>query len=731
MAKTIIVSNRLPIRLELKHGDLHYVPSEGGLATALGSVYKDGDNIWIGWPGKTITGQAQQKAVTQALEEHSMRPVFLSEQEVEEYYLGFSNETLWPAFHYFVQHMRFNADHWRAYVAANKKFAEEILRWLEPGDIIWVHDYQLMLVPQLIRESAPNVTVGFFQHIPFPSYEVFRMIPWRQELLDGLLGADYIGFHTYDDMRHFLSSCHRLAGIPYDGNELIVGNRLVVADSLPMGIDYKKYADSALSEEAAERVNRYKKSLRAEHLVLSIDRLDYSKGIPARLRAFEMFLQQHPTYHGRVSLVLLVVPSRDTVESYKALKEEVDLLVGRINGTYGEMAWTPIHYFYRSFSLPALSALYKMCDIAMITPMRDGMNLVCKEFIASKHDGNGVLILSEMAGSAKELSDAILVNPNDQQAMIDALVDAIEMDEHDRILRMQILQQSIQRYTIFHWVKYFLSNLKKVKQQQADMAIASLDDQALHHILEAYEKSDQRMIFLDYDGTLVGFNDDPNKCEPDSELIETLVAFTSDPRNHLIIISGRDKNTLGKWLGDLRLDLIAEHGTWFKSYGGDWVEIERPNDDWKPDAKELLSFYVDRTPGSFIEEKEYSLAWHYRKVEMGLGKLRSRELVSQLRHELTTKQLSILDGNKVVEIKPDQVNKGRAAQRWIAAYEPTFLLAAGDDKTDEDMFKALPNDAVTIKIGPGHSAARFGVSDHRQFRSFLHSVITRSDLIES
>jgi len=729
MGKTIIVSNRLPIRLEVKQGDLHYVPSEGGLATGLGSIYKEGDNIWIGWPGKPIADERKEEVVD-ALAEHNMQPVFLTEKDIEDYYLGFSNETLWPAFH-FVQHVKFNAAHWDAYVRANRKFADAILHALDPSDVVWVHDYQLMLVPQMIREVAPEASIGFFQHIPFPSYEVFRMIPWRQQLLNGVLGADYIGFHTYDDTRHFLSSCHRLAGIAYDGNELIVGNRLVIADSLPMGIDYKKYADSAQSPEASERAERYVRSLSAENLVLSIDRLDYSKGIPARLRAFEAFLDQHPRYRGQVSLVLLVVPSRDTVESYKALKEEVDLLVGRINGSYGEMAWTPIHYFYRSFSLPALSALYKMCDIAMITPMRDGMNLVCKEFIASKRDGNGVLILSEMAGSAKELSDALLVNPNDQQSMVDALVDAIEMDKHDRILRMNILQQSLQRYTIFHWVKYFLSNLNKVKQRQADTALANLDDEARVKVFDQYNRSDQRMIFLDYDGTLVGFNDDPNACQPDGELIETLVAFTSDPRNHIIIISGRDKHTLGEWLGNLRLDLIAEHGTWFKSYGGDWVQIERLDAGWKPEAREILSFYVDRTPGSFIEEKDHSLAWHYRKAEMGLGKLRSRELVSQLRHELTMKNLTVLDGNKVVEIKPEQVNKGRAAQRWIAAYEPSFLLAAGDDKTDEDTFKALPKDAVTIKIGPGHSAAEFGVSDHRQLRFFLSSLIAQAELIEN
>lgn len=727
MAKTIIVSNRLPIRIELKNDDLHYVPSEGGLATGLGSIYKDGDNIWIGWPGKNIA-EGRQEEVTTALVEHSMRPVFLTEKDIDEYYLGFSNETLWPAFHYFVQLIRYNATHWEAYVNANRKFAAAVLEQLEPGDSVWVHDYQLMLLPQMIRDEVPEVSIGFFQHIPFPSYEVFRMIPWRQELLNGVLGADYIGFHTYDDMRHFLSSCHRLAGVAYDGNEMIIGNRLVVADSLPMGIDYDKYAQSAESDEAEERIERYSKALSAEHLILSIDRLDYSKGIPNRLRAFESFLEQHPEYHKKVSLVLLVVPSRDTVDSYKELKETVDNLVGRINGRYAEMAWSPIHYFYRSFSLPALSALYKMCEVAMITPMRDGMNLVCKEFVASKKDGNGVLILSEMAGSAKELSDAILVNPNDQQAMVNAIRTSIEMPRSERKARMQVLQRSLKRYTIFHWVKFFFSNLNTVKDRQKNMALTIIEDHVSNELIKTFESSDQRMIFLDYDGTLVGFNEDPTKCAPDAELIEILTQYTSDPRNHIIVISGRDKGTLGEWLGELRMDLIAEHGTWFRSYGGDWVEIERLDSAWKDAARETLTFYVDRTPGSFIEEKDHTLVWHYRKVETGLGKLRSRELVSQLKHELQNKGLSILDGNKVVEIKPEKVNKGRAAERWVAAYEPSFIMAAGDDKTDEDTFAALPKGSITIKVGPGHSKAKYGVRDYQHFREFLNVLVSSEEV---
>ncbi|MEQ9021463.1 MAG: bifunctional alpha,alpha-trehalose-phosphate synthase (UDP-forming)/trehalose-phosphatase, partial [Pseudomonadales bacterium] len=425
MAKTIIVSNRLPVKISQENGKYNYMPSEGGLATGLGSIYKDGDNIWIGWPGLAVSKTDHQKEITKKLKTESMKPVFLTNTEIEEFYEGFSNETLWPNFHYFNQYIVFDDDMWRAYQKVNRKFARAIAEVLEPEDTIWVHDYQLLLLPEMLREFAPKASIGFFLHIPFPSYESFRLLPWRRELLEGMLGADFLGFHTYDDMRHFLSSVNRLAGLGNSNGMINVDNRKVMVDALPMGIDYDKYAESAAAKETLEREARYRESIGDQKLILSIDRLDYSKGIPQRLKAFELFLEQNPDYREKVSLLMVVVPSRDQVGKYKELKEEIDLLVGRINGNYSRLNWTPIHYFYRSFPLNALSAFYRMAEVAMVTPMRDGMNLVCKEFIASKLDKKGVLILSEMAGASKELSDAILINPNDMGELVNAIKTAL------------------------------------------------------------------------------------------------------------------------------------------------------------------------------------------------------------------------------------------------------------------------------------------------------------------
>ncbi|MBK6266729.1 bifunctional alpha,alpha-trehalose-phosphate synthase (UDP-forming)/trehalose-phosphatase [Marivirga sp. S37H4] len=721
MAKTIIVSNRLPIRIEKEEEELIYKTSEGGLATGLGSIYKENDNIWIGWPGISLEKEEEQE-VEEELINRNMRPVFLSESEVQEFYLGFSNQTLWPAFHYFIHHMRFKEKEWIAYMQANQKFADAISKWLEPDDTIWVHDYQLMLVPELLRNKFPNVTIGFFQHIPFPSYEVFRMIPWRKKLLNGLLGADFIGFHTYDDMRHFLSSCHRLAGYSYNRNQILVKNRLVEVDSLPMGIDYDKYAESAGSQLAKAKEISYRDSLGPQDLILSMDRLDYSKGIPGRLRAFEKFLGEYPEYQGRVSMFLIVVPSRDKVPSYKELKEEVEFLVGHINGKYGTINYVPIHFYYRSFPLDDLSAFYRMCKIAMITPNRDGMNLVSKEYIASRENVDGVLILSEMAGASKELSDALLVNPNDEAQMVLSIKTALEMPLSEQKRRMSSMQKTVQKYTIFQWVDLFINNLKDLKKRQLAMATKKLNSGLKEKLVEEFKKAKEPIIFLDYDGTLVPFHEDPNDCAPDEELTGILKKLSKIAQ--LVIISGRKAGNLDLWLSDLDIDLIAEHGIKVKRAGKDWEENENLiSNEWKTEARSIMEFYIQRTPGAFLEEKDHTLVWHYRKVEKGLGDLRSRELSSHLKHFMTNKDLNVIDGDHVVEVKPSAINKGKASLERIKGQNYDYIMVFGDDRTDEDTFEALTDKAHTIKVGSGFSFAKFAVENHEEVRSLLQDMI--------
>lgn len=723
--KTIIISNRLPVKIIEVDGKITLKPSEGGLATGLSSLMKEGQGeyIWIGWPGKVIEDKKERDRITKLLVKQSLYPIYLTRKEVKDFYEGFSNETLWPNFHYFNQYVKFDDNLWNAYEDVNRKFCNEALPHINEGDTLWIHDYQLLLLPGMIREKIQELTIGFFQHIPFPSYESFRILPCRKKLLEGMLGADLIGFHTYDDMRHFLSSVNRLVGIGNKNGQIDLPQRAVRVDAFPMGIDYDRYEKASQSPETLSREVRYRTNIGTEmRLVLSIDRLDYSKGIPQRLKAFERFLEYFPEYREKVSLLMLVVPSRDTVSKYREIKESIDELVGRVNGKYGRMGWTPIIYFYRSLPLHALSAFYRMAEVMLVTPMRDGMNLVCKEYVASKIDKKGVLILSEMAGASKELSDATLVNPNDLDEMTYAIKDALEMPEEEQIQHIEVMQKTIKRFDVYNWVKTFMNSLTNIKKVQKGMITKSLDQKTSDEVISAYKKSANRLIFLDYDGTLVGFTSDPQHAKPDDELKDIISVLTKNKKNKVVIISGRDRATLSEWFDGYNLDIICEHGVWLREGNNDWQTIIPLDSFWKDEIRKIMNKYLNRTPGALIEEKDHSLVWHYRKVETGLGELRTRELTSHLKYVTSEKNLQVMEGNMVIEIKSSQINKGIAANKWAQKYPHDFILAIGDDWTDEDTFKSLPESAFTIKVGGAISAAKYSVRDFKEVRKLLASL---------
>jgi trehalose 6-phosphate synthase/phosphatase len=719
--RILIVSNRLPVKIDDNNGELTYKTSEGGLATGLGSIYKQNNNLWIGWPGAEIEESLQQKIIRD-FSSSNLFPIFFTQQEINDFYEGFSNETLWPLFHYFPTYTNYNPHHWDSYVSVNQKFADAIIKLASKEDTIWIHDYQLMLVPAMVRKALPDVSIGFFQHIPFPSYEIFRLLPWRKELLQGVLGADVIGFHTYDDVRHFLSASSRIINITGIGNELMLKNRKVTVDAFPMSIDYKKYRQ--LSEDNTTRRNERKLRQLVNHnkLIISIDRLDYSKGIIHRLNAYLLLLERHPELKGKVTMIQLVVPSRDTVKKYKELKEEMNRMVSEINGRFSTLGWQPIHHFYRSFPLNLLSALYKAADVALVTPMRDGMNLVSKEYIASKIDQKGVLILSEMAGASRELSDALIVNPNDIWDFAEKIYYALNMPEEEQKRRMSGMQQIVSKFDIFNWVKNFTDKLKEVKLEQEALSTRVLNTELQQKVSIRYHYGMKRLIFLDYDGTLVPFQKQVNAAIPDNELLQLLKILTEDPSNTVVITSGRDYQTLNSWLGHLKVDMIAEHGAWYREYGKQWRSRNDLNNDWRNEIYHVMETYSRRTPGSFIEEKSYSLVWHFRRVEEGLGALRAQEMMEDMRHFVSDNGLQMLQGDKVIEIKSISVNKGKAAKRWLQKDDYDFIMAIGDDHTDEDTFKAVPQDAITIKVGNNISAATYFLDSHIEVRDFLREI---------
>ena len=722
MGKIIIVSNRLPVKLSERKGEFTFSTSEGGLATGLGSIYQDGNNLWIGWPGTEIK-ETDQESIRQKLGEKSLIPVFLSKEEISEFYEGFSNEVLWPIFHYYAStYMTFKESNWDFYRKVNQKFCSAIMEVIEPGDTVWIHDYQLLLLPSLIRARHSNISIGFFLHIPFPSFEIFRLIPWRAELIEGLLGADLIGFHTFDDASHFVQAATRLLPVNSLSNTITIDDRTVAIESFPMGIDFNKYVSLTTSKSVQKQVEQLKDVFQNRRIILSIDRLDYSKGILQRIQAYELLLELHPQHIEKVAMHMIVVPSRDTVKEYKELKDIIDKRVGHINARYRTISWNPINYYYRSFPIETLSALYSYADVCLVTPIRDGMNLVSKEYVASRSQDTGVLILSEMAGASKELTDALIVNPSNIKSMTDAMVQALNMSVEEQKERMKPMRQIVSKFNINHWVRIFMERLNEVKQLQLSMTTRHISDVTKLAIKKIYDKTSKRIIFLDYDGTLVGFQDDINAAIPDEELYQILKELRSDPANLVVVVSGRNYQKLEEWFGHTNLSLIAEHGAWQK-HEGRWESIPGLTDHWKQDIYSVLETYVDRTPGAFIEEKNYSLVWHYRKVEKGLGELRTNELVNNLRYLINDKGLQLLPGNKVLEIKNVEINKGKAALSMLQNNDFDFIMALGDDHTDEDIFKALPQNALTVKVGNNVSAARFYLKSYKEARGLLKALI--------
>jgi len=721
--KTIIVSNRLPVKIQEKDGVYSSSASEGGLATGLGSVYQEGENVWIGWPGTEIVPDRQEE-ITAQLAELSLLPVFLSQEDISEYYEGFSNGVLWPIFHYYAStYSTYKQSNWEFYQQVNQKFAEVVLQVAQPGDTVWIHDYQLLLLPALIRAQLPDVSIGFFLHIPFPSFQLFHLIPWRRELLEGLLGADLVGFHTFDDVQHFTQACARLLQVNLSSNIISLPDHLVVAEAFPMGIDEQKYAALTESKEVKEEIKQLKGTFANMRTILSVDRLDYSKGILQRLQAFEELLRNNPEYQEKVVLYMIVVPSRDTVPQYKHLRDEIDKRVGNINSLFRTLNWSPVHYFYRSFPIETLSALYATANVALITPMRDGMNLVSKEYVASRTQNNGVLILSEMAGSSRELIDALIVNPNNMNMMTATIRQALEMRAEEQESRMIKLRKNVSKFNVKHWVRIFMGRLREVKELQQSLRTRYVSELTTKAIYKFYAKTSNRIFFLDYDGTLVGFNAEINKASPDEKLYRILQNLAANPSNKVVIISGRDYQTLEKWFGHIPVTLVADHGAWQK-LDGHWESMPALDAQWKKNIQPVLETFADRTPGSFIEEKTYSLAWHYRNVESGLGELRAGELVNNLRFITADQGLQILPGNKVIEVKNIEINKGKTVLALLQGQQYDFAMAIGDDHTDEDTFKAMPENSVTIKVGSNSSAAKYYVNDVEEVRDLLQGFIT-------
>lgn len=447
--RLIIAANRAPIR-QTPEG---WAPSIGGLATALLPVLEEQGGVWVSMKEKPdIATRLEYPLEDPRL---VVRRIDITEEELGNYYDGMSNRVLWPVSHYMIHHLDMEQDFMRDYRRVNRRFADAVVEEYREGDYIWIQDYHLMTAPEHIRAALPGATIAHFWHIPWPAMEVFRILPWARELIRGLLGCDLIGFHVEEYVENFLESARVLLGARVQGNQIHWEGRTIRVEAHPIGIDVASFEEMARLPDVRETARGIREEIGNAKLIIGIDRLDYTKGILTRLLAFERFLEENPAYHGRVAFFQIATPSRTEVESYKQLKRDVDEAVGRINGHFAQDDWVPVHYRYRTYTQEELCAFYQAADVALITPLRDGMNLVVQEFVAASD--HGVLVLSELTGAAYLLPEALQVNPYDQEGLVNALRDAIEMPEEEQQQRLAQLKESVAGLDVHRWASGFLT----------------------------------------------------------------------------------------------------------------------------------------------------------------------------------------------------------------------------------------------------------------------------------
>ncbi len=727
--RIVIVSNRLPVNITKDNKTKQNIlqKSSGGLITSIGA-YTDKmtelSYLWVGWPGITTTNKLEQEEILNQLQNIHCYPVFLTEKEIDKFYLGFCNRTIWPLFHYFPTITSFEKEHFDVYKSVNQKFAKALCNIIDPEeDIIWIHDYHLMLLPNIIRQNYPSIPIGFFLHIPFPAYEVFQLLPskWRVELIEGLLGSDLIGFHTHEYTDNFLRASLRFLNLENNLDIINYKGRLVKIGTHPISIDYLKFSNSTKTETVISKTDEIKKQFHHQKIIFSVDRLDYTKGILNRLLGFEYFLENNPHWLESITLVIVVVPSRIGVYHYQQMKKQIDENIGRINGKFSTVKWTPVVYKYNSLDFETLVSFYNASDIMLVTPIRDGMNLVAKEYVACKQNKSGILILSEMAGSAKELLEAIIINPNSIEEIGESIKIALDMSKDEQIERIKNMQDRISRYNVFRWVSDYLNELNKITLLQKQMESQFINQEIENQIIEQYKKTKKRLIMLDYDGTLIEFTNTPKTAGPTKELIH-LLHLLIQKNNHVTIISGRDKETLQNWFENLSISLVAEHGAFYKFFDTNWKLYQNNIDtSWKNAVLNILKLYSDRLPGSFIEEKTFSIVFHYRNTDSETQAMLIPELHGHLQNFISNTKLVVNKGRKILEIKPANIGKNCVTNIFdLRSYD--FILAMGDDYTDEDMFKVLPHEAVTIKVGEISTSAKYNIKNPQQVIKFLEKL---------
>jgi trehalose 6-phosphate synthase/phosphatase len=701
----VIASNRLPVRFTMSGDDFVVEPSAGGLAAALRAVR--GDSVWIGWPG-TVVPEHLQPQVTERLAADNLVPIFLTADEEEDFYGRVCNDTLWPLLHYFGDRLRLTPEAWQRYVNVNERFADAIVERSGSDSRVWVHDFHLMLVPAMLRRRAPGLSVGFFLHTPFPSSEVYRLLPAREEVLRGLLGADYVSFQVGDYARHFRSSCLRVLGIDSQPDSVEIGSRRVGIGVDPIGIDTVGFRETLEDPETERLLNQLDEQYAGRKLVLGVERLDYTKGIPQKLLAYERLLEQDPMRARTTTMLQVLVPSRLESPEYQQQRNDIELLISRINGRFGQPGTTPVEYLHRNISKPALVALYRRADVMMVTPLRDGMNLVAHEFVLCQSEPGlasrwrGSLLLSEFAGSAQVLPGALLVNPWNVDGTVERLGTALELDVAERRRRLETMAKRVEGLDCRKWADGFLTRLGRYsRRDRRRKPPPDVEGEVRERLLRRFARARSRSILLDYDGTLREIEVHPDLAVPTPDIREVLRELAGLPGTDVHIVSGRRRRNLEQWFGQLPIHLCAEHGYLARRPGEEWRTLIELDLGWMRPIERLLRRVAADVPGTHVERKACSVAWHYRESEPEYGSWRAHELLNDLGQHLAGAPAEILLGHRVIEVRARGVDKGLYVRDVFPdVKEPSrFVLGLGDDRTDHDLLDALPAGSIAGHVG--------------------------------
>ncbi|BES87211.1 synthase [Nesidiocoris tenuis] len=719
--KLIVVSNRLPFVIQKDDlGNVIRKHSAGGLVTAVAPVVVENDGKWVGWPGPDYDfgeplpeSSVDDTSPTAGLKSSNVIPVALEPHLYQSYYNGCCNETFWPLFHSMPDKAVFSADYWKAYVEANELFARNTIKALEnacdPDDppLVWIHDYHLMLAAHAIRQYAANrqykIKLGFFLHIPFPAWDLIRLFPWADEILQGMLACDLVGMHLQDYCINFIDCCSRGLGTRVDAKDMIVehGGRYVRIAPLPIGIPYDRFRTLAVS--AKRTIPEEKK------VVLGVDRLDYTKGLPQRLKAFELLLAKHPEYIEKLEMLQIAVPSRTDVKEYQDLKEQMDQLVGCINGRFSTPTWSPIRYIYGTVSQQELAAFYRDAAVCFVTPLRDGMNLVAKEFVACQiNDPPGVLIVSPFAGAGQNMLEALLCNPYELNETMETLHRALTMPEDERTLRMNYLRKREQSQDVDFWMKSFLRAIGRLDGEEAPVVQAfglrplSLDDFD-DYFAKCKSLFNQKLaLLLDYDGTLAPLASHPDLATIPSQTKELLQRLSNIPDVYVAIVSGRAVSNVKEMVGVENITYAGSHGLQILHPDGTQFHYPMPP-EFEEKASEVLKELQDQVckDGAWVESKGVYLTFHYRNVPADA----QAELVAKAKEIIEKHGFLASHAHAAIEAKPPiNWNKGRASIYILRTAfgldwsERVSIIYAGDDTTDEDAFQALKGMAFTFRI---------------------------------